>query len=292
VYISIDGARETTMGDVELVKECQELATEFQSKSEIKVSTRFRSNNLGSAANVIQSIDWFFNNEQSGVILEEDCVPDPTFLNYMEKNLTRFETEQRVWVISGFRPKVDNLTGEPCFVHLPMNWGWGTWANKWQLIRKTLLESAFLQPLYLLPLGSVEDVFWNIGARRSLKGFVDAWDTPLAFAMWKYDKLTMIPARNLISNIGTDYLSLNTSKVSKFLETETYAWAPSLENTDSFSFNDSEIQKNDKLLANEMIGIHWKHRFLPLMKYSAQVILQRNKGRGNLKARLDGIDNK
>jgi hypothetical protein len=290
VYISIDGARETIKGDIELVKQCQEIATEFQLKSKFHVYTRFNSNNVGSAVNVIRSIDWFFDNEKSGVVLEEDCVPDPTFLRYMEKNLARFETEQRVWVVSGFRPKVDNLTRDPCFVHLPMNWGWGTWANKWQLIRKALLESAFLQPVYLLPFASVEDVFWNIGARRSLKGFVDAWDTPLAFAMWKYDKLTLIPPMNLISNIGTDYLSLNTTKVSRFLETETCAWAPSIENTDTFSFSNSEIQKNDKLLANEMIGIHWKHRFLPLIKYSVQMIFQRNKGRGDLKTRLDGID--
>jgi hypothetical protein len=292
LYISIDGARETTLGDVELVKECQELATEFQIKSEIQIYTRFNSNNLGSAANVIQSIDWFFDNEESGVVLEEDCVPHPTFLDYMEQNLRCFEMEQRVWLVSGYRPEIDNLTGEPCLVHLPMNWGWGTWAKKWELIRSALLESAFLQPIYLLPLASVEDVFWNIGARRSLKGFVDAWDTPLAFAMWKYDKLTVIPPMNLISNIGTDNLSLNTSKSSRFLETETYAWGPSIKNSDTSSFNHSEIQENDRLLATEMIGINWKHRFLPLIKYSFQMIFHRNRGRGNLKDRLEVIGKK
>lgn len=290
VYISIDGARETIKGDIELVKQCQEIATEFILKSKLHVYTRFNSNNLGSAVNVIQSIDWFFENEKSGVVLEEDCVPHPTFLNYMERNLDRFETEQRVWIVSGFRPKVDNLSGEPCFVHLPMNWGWGTWADKWKLMRKALLESAFVQPIYFLPFGSVEDIFWNIGARRSLKGLVDAWDTPLAFAMWKYDKLTSIPPMNLISNIGTDYLALNTSKISRFLETETHAWTPLLENSGKFSICDSEIQKNDKSLANKMIGIRWKHRYLPLIKYLAQMIFQRNKGRGNLKMRLDGIE--
>jgi hypothetical protein len=286
LYVSIDGARMQVEGEVELVNACRALVAQFQITSNFEVKTSFKDVNLGSAANVIKSVDWFFENENSGLILEEDCQPDPSITDYMRYNLDRFEHDKRVWIISGYRPEITGLTDEPCFVHLPMNWGWGTWAPKWQEMRKGILESRLREPIHVLPFTSARNVFWSIGARRAVNGLVDAWDTPLAHAMCKLDKLAYLPPKNLISNIGTDKFALNTSQVSVFLESKSFPWKSDENMEHSYSFQETRIKKDDRLIEEQMIKIRWKHRFLPIVKYLLQKFLFKKSGRGNLAVRV------
>jgi hypothetical protein len=286
VYVSIDGARIQVEGEEDLVNECRALVTQFQLTSNFEVKTSFKDANLGSAANIVKSVDWFFENEKSGLILEEDCLPNPSISDYMRSNLDRFEHDERVWIISGYRPEITGLTDEPCFVHLPMNWGWGTWAPKWQEMRKGLLESTLAEPIHLLPFSSARNVFWSIGARRAVNGWVDAWDTPLAHAMWKFDKLAYLPPKNLISNIGTDEFALNTSHVSVFLESESFHWESNEILEDSYSFSETRIRNDDKLIEKQMIRIKWTHRYFPIIKYVLQRFLIKESGRGDLATRV------
>lgn len=286
LYVSIDGARMQVEGEDDLVKECRALVTHIQFKSNFEIKTSFKDANLGSAANIITSVDWFFENEKAGLILEEDCLPDPSITDYMRYNLDRFEHDKRVWIISGYRPEITGLTEKPCFVHLPMNWGWGTWAPKWQEMRKGILESTLGEPIHLLPFTSARNVFWSIGARRAVNGWVDAWDTPLAHAMCKFDKLAYLPPKNLISNIGTDKFALNTSQVSVFLESKSFPWNSNESVEHSYSFQETRIKKDDKLIEKQMIRIAWKHRFLPIVKYLLQKFLLKESGRGKLVGRI------
>ena len=286
IYVSVDGARQEVEGEKELVSACHGMVSRLQATSKIEVFTRFNDSNLGSAANIIKSIDWFFESEHSGLILEEDCLPDSSITNYMRFNLDRFELEKRVWIVSGYRPEIDGLTTEPCFAHIPMNWGWGTWASKWTEIRKGILESTRDEPILKLPFSSTRNVFWTIGAKRALNGWVDAWDIPLAHAMLKFDKLAYLPPKNLVSNIGTDQFALNTSHKSIFLESKTYCWKNVGNPEDSCFFQETLINRDDSLIEDQMIQIKWTHRFLPIIKYVLQKILKKNDYRGRLSQRV------
>ena len=63
---------------------------------------RFYSNdNHGCQLGPLRAIDWFFSRVDSGIILEEDCLPHPDFFSFCSLLLDRYRDDPRVWCISG-----------------------------------------------------------------------------------------------------------------------------------------------------------------------------------------------
>ena len=92
-----------------------------------------RENNLGLAKNVISGVNEIFNLGFDAVtVLEDDCIPNNNYFNYMENTLNYYKDFENVMHVSGFgmplkyKPSKDTyITPYPC------SWGWGTWKNKW-----------------------------------------------------------------------------------------------------------------------------------------------------------------
>ena len=78
LYIACDGARENVKGEAELVKETQESILQ-QIDWECEVKTLFRTKNLGCCMGVYTAINWLFENEEKGIIIEDDCVLQQSF---------------------------------------------------------------------------------------------------------------------------------------------------------------------------------------------------------------------
>src|SRR5689334_9315101 len=79
VYVAADGPREG-MGEDERCERARRIATEVNWPCEIK--TLFRKCNLGCGRALSGAIDWFFEHEEQGIILEDDCVPSQSFFPY------------------------------------------------------------------------------------------------------------------------------------------------------------------------------------------------------------------
>ncbi|HJQ05504.1 MAG TPA: hypothetical protein VJ872_08680 [Nocardioides sp.] len=102
-----------------------------------KVETKYAERNLGLEANVELGLDWVFERVDRAIVLEDDCIPDPTFFRFCTELLERYRDEPRVWQISGdphgvpermFRASYDFSTWASV-------WGWATWADRWHLHR-------------------------------------------------------------------------------------------------------------------------------------------------------------
>ena len=106
VYISIDGARHATEGDSLLVEKCRELAYNFNAGHPERV--RFSEKNLGCGLSMSSAIQWFFETEEAGIILEDDIGFDIGFLNTMDYCLHKFEYRVDIGSISGLNPLTDN----------------------------------------------------------------------------------------------------------------------------------------------------------------------------------------
>ena len=81
LYIASDGPRTHVLSDPFNVQLCRKLATEVNWDCEIR--TRFRTENLGCKLGPTDAINWFFSNEESGVILEDDVSPRSPFLSLL-----------------------------------------------------------------------------------------------------------------------------------------------------------------------------------------------------------------
>ena len=99
LYVASDGAREDKEGELEKVKQVREIVSQVDWNCEVK--TLFRDKNLGCKIAVSSAIDWFFEQEEMGIILEDDCLPHPTFFRFCQELLERYRDDERIGMISG-----------------------------------------------------------------------------------------------------------------------------------------------------------------------------------------------
>ncbi len=94
-----------------------------------EIKTLFRDHNLGCKHGCISAIDWFFENEEMGIILEDDILPDHSFFKYCEDLLIKHYDDNTVIHINGANFSNDKLENDCSyfFSNLPVIWRWATW---------------------------------------------------------------------------------------------------------------------------------------------------------------------
>ena len=195
-----------------------------------KIERRYSETNQGCKMGVSSAITWFFEQVEEGIIIEDDCVAHPDFFPYCAELLERFRHDSRVWHISGnnFQNGQWRCDGSYYFGHIPHSWGWATWRRCWKhydidlkrwpaLKASGLMETIFEDPVARSYWSGLWD---NLLNKEELPG---TWDYQWHFTCLSEGGLTIIPNRNLVSNVGfgvdgTNYLKespLNNIPVSK-----------------------------------------------------------------------------
>jgi len=131
LYVACDGPRNNHSTDIEMVRLTRDLVTKVDWPCNIK--TLFRDHNLGCKKAVSSAIDWFFEKEEQGIILEDDCVPHLDFFNFCEKLLNYYKNDKRVFTITGVNFQNEKWRGEASYYFSKFNhcWGWATWKRSW-----------------------------------------------------------------------------------------------------------------------------------------------------------------
>ena len=208
IYINLDGT------DNPLIAKSQDTMVSFikfcrARFPNLEIFVRQSRVNLGAAVSVISSVDWFFSEEQFGLILEDDLEFDNSLFNFVSWGGSQFEQDPDIWMISGsnFFSSSGELRGKIHFPSYPVTWGWATWRDKWNLMREEIAKDIKSPSLYAFdPVSN----FLQIGALRAKRGLLDAWDIPLAEVMRRRRKLSVVPPVNLVRNIGFSKLASNT----------------------------------------------------------------------------------
>ena len=94
LYIAADGARPNRADEPELIARVREIATAVDWPCEVR--TLFREENLGCKHAVSGGITWFFEHEEQGIILEDDCLPSQSFFWFCEELLEKYKDDKRV----------------------------------------------------------------------------------------------------------------------------------------------------------------------------------------------------
>lgn len=99
---------------------------------ECEIKTLFRDKNLGCCDGVAGAIQWFFENVEQGIILEDDCLPEISFFDYCEKLLNYYKDNERIMHITGDSP-LDRKVGEASYYFATIQhcWGWASWRRAW-----------------------------------------------------------------------------------------------------------------------------------------------------------------
>jgi hypothetical protein len=207
IYIASDGARENNPTEKKVVQEVRDyLMSQIDWDCEVK--TLFRDNNMGCKYAVSTAIDWFFKNEEMGIILEDDCVPVQSFYYYCEELLEKYKEDKRIWHISGNNfIDEDSLSADFSYYFGGIYgsiWGWASWRDRWnhydveiklfeKLKNNQLLENCYDGGL------AVKSRLNNF---QSIRNGLDTWDYQWVFTRWINNGLTIIPSVNLVFNAG------------------------------------------------------------------------------------------
>ena len=206
LYVAADGARTNKEGEADKAQAVRDYIMQ-NIDWECEVKTLFREENLGCKYAVSGAITWFFENEEQGIILEDDCLPSQSFFWFCEELLNKYKDDLRVWHISGnnFDYK-DNSCNENdiLFSMWSQVWGWATWKSRWNCYDVEFERSN--DELNSLRLVTSLKLF---DARRLLNRFnfsgagdIDTWDYQWhATVIWNHG-LCVYPFKNLISNLG------------------------------------------------------------------------------------------
>ncbi len=206
LYVAADGARADRPEEVARCELARRIATAVDWPCE--VMTLFRESNLGCRRAVSQGITWFFDQEEEGIILEDDVIPDPSFFIYCEELLERYRFNCEVMMISGNHFHGANYRPETsyCFSRYTHIWGWASWRRAWQEYDVSMTHWPRVRATDLLHrLGDGDRDFvsyWTRTFDATHEGKIDTWDYQWLFATMLRGALAISPSRNLVRNIG------------------------------------------------------------------------------------------
>jgi len=207
LFVAADGPRQNVDGDVEKILESRRILQQID--WDCNVQTLFRDKNLGCKHSVSSAITWFFDQVDSGIILEDDSLPDLTFFPYCHELLLKYKDDEQVMMIGGsnFQNGIERGIGSYYFSNYAIIWGWATWKRAWD--KYDLEMKDFHQTYYS---GRIDHAFqnkkeknhWKRVFTKTIDHQILTWCFPWLYCTWKNKGMSITPNKNLIVNIGTE----------------------------------------------------------------------------------------
>ncbi|MEC0666412.1 glycosyltransferase [Priestia flexa] len=162
--------------------------------------------NKGLANSVIEGVTEVINKYGKAIVLEDDLLTSPYFLSYMNLSLNHYQSNQKIWSISGYSPiKVDDIINgkDVYFTGRGCSWGWATWKDRWLSISWNIDDN--------------ESIFRNKQQQQQFNEYgndlspmlhdyknkyIDSWAIRWCYNQFLSESLTVYPSESLVFNIG------------------------------------------------------------------------------------------
>lgn len=165
-----------------------------------------REENFGLAKSIVQGVTDVIKKYGKAIVLEDDIVTSPAFLQFMNQSLNYYQNEPEIWHISGWSYPVDNSGLDDTFLWRGMNcWGWATWADRWQYFEKNpdrIISEWSKSDKYRFDLND-SGVFWSQVLDNS-KGKINTWAIFWYATIFEHHGLCLNPTVSYVDNIGHD----------------------------------------------------------------------------------------
>jgi len=216
LYIIADGPRKNNKTDEVL---CRETRAVINVDWECNVAYIYSVDNLGCKKRIYSGLNEVFNQVEEAIILEDDSVPSEDFFKFTEELLDKYKDDDFISGISGnnFQQrnsnyKLDDSYYFSMFIHCA---GWATWKRAWTRMdiemKKWLAYKESVQ-FDELSYDKFFKFYWTEIFDATYKGEIDSWAYPFLFTSWLFNSYGIIPAVNLVSNIGYDANATHTTQ--------------------------------------------------------------------------------
>jgi len=218
LYVFSDGWRKEKEGERENVEYLRKYVLENINWN-CEVFTKFEDKNLGTRFGLEAAFDWFFENEEMGIILEDDCLPAPSFFRFCSELLLKYKDDEQIFLINGTNETAKKVTANSYSFKKVTDfsedivgiWGWATWRRAWKKHDKKMsLLKKYERPR------EIDDNSWDYDEylkNARIKILTDqmklisagkniTWDLQLKFSILINDGLIIVPDCNLVTNLG------------------------------------------------------------------------------------------
>jgi hypothetical protein len=215
LFVAADGPASEKPEERERCEAARDAASNVDWECDVK--KLFREKNLGCKIAVSSAITWFFENVEEGIIIEDDCLPDPSFFWFCQELLQYYRNDKRIMMISGnnFQNGLTRGTGSYYFSKHPHIWGWATWRKAWENYDVHMASYPFFEKTNRLATvfeNAYEQRYWQRLLNKTFRGEIDTWDYQWFYTVWEQNGLSITPNINLVSNIGYGYQATRTKR--------------------------------------------------------------------------------
>lgn len=205
LYIAADGARENKEGEAEKAQAVRDFIIQ-NIDWDCEVKTLFRQKNLGCKYAVSGAISWFFENEEQGIILEDDCLPSQSFFWYCEELLEKYKEDKTVYLVSGDARGAESfdMKEDYGFCKYPLIWGWASWARAWKDYDPEMSDWPTQREILPSAISNNKPTvrFWKNIFEKMYNKEINTWDYQFSYLLLKNKGKSIVPNINLITNVG------------------------------------------------------------------------------------------
>lgn len=205
LYFYSNKAREDRPDEVRRNEEVRAFVKEIDWDCEVK--TWFRDEYVDMYTSLWGAMDWLFDNEEKGIVLEEDCVASESFFTYCEKMLEFYKDDDRVSIISGNNRNSEyNPKGVDFFITKNVDiYGWANWSNRWKSLDRNMNEwpkQRFSTFKYCKgPIQALWKMFWFERLYRKIDHY-NPWDVISSYNRCKDITYGIVPVCDLVIDVG------------------------------------------------------------------------------------------
>ena len=214
LYIAADGARANKKGERKNVQAVRDYIIQ-NVDWDCDIKTLFRDQNLGCKYAVGGAITWFFENEEHGIILEDDCLPSQSFFWYCEELLLKYKDDKSIYLISADSRGPDSIgmKEDYGFCKYPMVWGWASWSRAWKDYDPELKDWPNHKDILPASISTNKPTirFWKKVFQKMYDREVDTWDYQFCYLLLKNNGKCIVPKFNLVTNLGFGVDATHTS---------------------------------------------------------------------------------
>lgn len=201
IYVSCDGPRPGVRGERGAVDEVRDMVSKIAPGSAGRL--RLLPSNVGCGEAVSSALDWFFQHEESGIVLEDDCIPRQESWDFFDNMLHSYSSDPRIGHVGARNIVPPKHWTEPeadyRYSRIAHVWGWATWRRAWKGYR---LRAEITPEPNIGELGRWAGSYWRWAFGEAFSGRIDTWDFQWIAHLWSRGLWAITPRSSLVDNIG------------------------------------------------------------------------------------------